>query len=175
MSIEIDVNVAADAWESFDGLEKLTHDCVEASLSESGATLAEGCEISVTCCDDAEIQELNAEWRGKDKPTNVLSFPTPGPLSARPLLGDIIIAFETVAREAEEQDKTLHEHTAHMVIHGFLHLIGYDHETAAEADEMESLERRIASRLGLRDPYAGEAAGEEDEAGELNEGHVDTI
>jgi probable rRNA maturation factor len=175
MSVEVDIIISAEAWQGFDGLEKLTHDGVEACLAESGASLVEGCEISVTFCDDAEIRELNAEWRGKDKPTNVLSFPTPGPLSARPLLGDIVIAYETVAREAEEQEKTLPEHTSHMVVHGFLHLIGYDHETAAEAEEMESLERRIASRLGLRDPYAGDAAGEEDETGELNEGHVDTI
>ncbi len=174
MSVEIDINVAAVAWDGLDELEALTRDSIAASLAESGARLVDGCEISVTFCDDAEIQELNAEWRGKDKPTNVLSFPTPGPLAARPLLGDVIIAYETVAREAVEQEKTLRDHTAHMVIHGFLHLIGYDHETAAEAEEMESLERRIASRLGLRDPYAGEAAGEE-EASELNEGHVDTI
>jgi len=174
MSVEIDINVAAVAWDGLDGLEALTRDSIAASLAESGARLVDGCEISVTFCDDAEIQELNAAWRGKDKPTNVLSFPTPGPLAARPLLGDVIIAYETVAREAVEQEKTLRDHTAHMVIHGFLHLIGYDHETAAEAEEMESLERRIASRLGLRDPYAGEAAGEE-EASELNEGHVDTI
>jgi probable rRNA maturation factor len=175
MSVEIDIIVSAEAWESFDGLDKLTRDCVEASLAASGAALVEGCEISVTFCDDAEIRALNAEWRGKDKPTNVLSFPTPGPLPARPLLGDIVIAYETVAREAGEQEKTLREHTSHMVIHGFLHLIGYDHETAGEAEEMEGLERRIASRLGLRDPYAGEAAGEEDGPGELNERHVDTI
>lgn len=174
MTIEIDINLVAQAWESLDGLEPLTQDCVAASLAETGARLVEGCEVSVTFCDDAEIRELNAQWRDKDKPTNVLSFPTPGPLAARPLLGDIVIAYETVAREAVEQEKTLREHTAHMVIHGFLHLIGYDHETAAEAEEMESLERRIASRLGLRDPYAGED-GAEDEAGGLNEGHVDTI
>jgi len=175
MSVDIDLILSAPEWENFEGLETLTRQCVDASLAESGARLVEGCEMSVTFCDDAEIQELNAEWRGKDKPTNVLSFPTPGKLAARPLLGDIVIAYETVAREAAEQEKTLREHTAHMVIHGFLHLIGYDHETAAEAEEMEGLERRIASRLGLRDPYAGEAADDKDEAGELNEGHVDTL
>jgi probable rRNA maturation factor len=171
MSVDIDINLSAAEWETLDGLEALVRRCVNASLAETGAKLVDGCELSVTFCDDAEIRELNAEWRGKDKPTNVLSFPTPGKLAARPLLGDIVIAYETVAREAAEQDKTLSEHTAHMVIHGFLHLIGYDHETAAEADEMEGLERRIASRLGLRAPYAEG----EDEAGELNEGHVDTI
>lgn len=164
MSLEVDINLAAGDWDSFDGLETLTRACVAASLAESGAALIEGCEVSVTFCDDAEIQALNAQWRGKDKPTNVLSFPTPGALSARPLLGDIVIAYETVSREAQEQEKTLRSHTAHMVIHGFLHLIGYDHETAAEAEEMEGLERRIASRLGLRDPYAGESADDRQQA-----------
>jgi probable rRNA maturation factor len=163
MSVDIDVIVSAESWDALAGLEKLTRDAVDASLSESGAGLVEGCEMSVTYCDDAEIRALNAQWRGKDAPTNVLSFPTPGPLAARPLLGDIVVAYETVAREAAEQDKSLRDHTVHMVVHGFLHLIGYDHETAAEAEEMEGLERRIASRLGLRDPYAGEAADEADE------------
>jgi len=172
MSVEIDILISAPAWESFVGLESLTQDCVRASLAASGARLTPGCELSVNFCDDAEIQELNAEWRDKDKPTNVLSFPTPGRLEARPLLGDIVIAYETVAREAEEQAKTLREHTAHMVIHGFLHLIGYDHETSADAETMEALERRIASELGLRDPYA---PGEDDDAEQLNKTHVDTI
>jgi probable rRNA maturation factor len=174
MSVEIDINVAAEDWDRLEGLEALTHDSVTACLAESGVRLIEGCELSVTFCDDPEIRELNAQWRDKDKATNVLSFPTPGPLEARPLLGDIVIAYETVVREAAEQEKTLRDHTAHMIIHGFLHLIGYDHETAAEAEAMEGLERRIASRLGLRDPYAGETA-DGDEAGELNEGHVDKI
>ena len=96
---------------------------------------------SVTFCDDAEIRGLNAQWRGKDSATNVLSFPTPGATENKPLLGDIIIAYETVVREAQEQDKTLHAHVTHMIMHGFLHLIGYDHESAAEAEEMETLER----------------------------------
>jgi probable rRNA maturation factor len=175
MSVDIDIVVAAPAWEGCEGLEALARDCVAASLAESGAKVVGGCEVCVTFCDDAEIRALNAKWRGKDKATNVLSFPTPGPLSARPLLGDIVIAHETVSREAVEQAKTLREHTSHMVIHGFLHLIGYDHETPAEAETMEGLEKRIASRLGLPDPYAGDATGDEAEAGELNEGHVDTI
>lgn len=174
MTIDIEIIVSAERWQSLDNLEELTRACVEASLAESGKTLLPGCELGVTFCDDAQIRALNAEWRDKDKPTNVLSFPTPGPLSARPLLGDVVVAHETVAREAVEQEKTFREHSAHMVIHGFLHLIGYDHETAAEAEEMEGLERRIASRLGLRDPYAGEGAGD-DEAGELTRNHVDTV
>ncbi|MGJ0503843.1 MAG: rRNA maturation RNase YbeY [Methylocystis sp.] len=157
--MEIDVNVAAPAWRRVDGLEDLAKECVRQSLAESGAAIAPECEISVTFCDDAAIRTLNAEWRGKDQPTNVLSFPTPGPLGRKPLLGDVIIAYETVAREAEEQRKPVRAHVAHMVAHGFLHLIGYDHETAAEAERMEALERKIATALGFPDPYADEADG----------------
>ena len=121
----------------------------------AGARLAKDCELCIVFCDDAEIRGLNATWRGQDKPTNVLSFPTPGALATKPLLGDIVIAFETVAREAREQDKSLADHASHMIIHGFLHLIGYDHETPAEAEAMEALERRVAETLGIRDPYDG--------------------
>ncbi|MGD9542755.1 MAG: rRNA maturation RNase YbeY [Methylocystis sp.] len=155
----IDVNVAAPAWRQVADLEDLAEACARQSLAESGAVLAPECELSVTFCDDAAIRKLNADWRDKDQPTNVLSFPTPGPLGGKPLLGDIIVAYETVAREAEEQAKPLRAHTAHMIAHGFLHLIGYDHETAAEAERMEALERRIATALGLPDPYAEDADG----------------
>lgn len=157
--LEIDVNVAAPAWEAVEGLEALTRDCLLKSLAISGAALAPTCEISVTFCDDATIRALNAQWRGKDQPTNVLSFPMPGALQAKSLLGDVIVAYETVAREAAEQGKALRNHAAHMVVHGFLHLIGYDHETAAEAEGMEALERKIAAALGFPDPYADDADG----------------
>ncbi len=159
MSLQIDINVAAPAWEAVAGLEALTRDCLRQSLAASGAALAPDCEISVTFCDDAAIRALNAQWRGKDQPTNVLSFPTPGALAAKPLLGDVVVAYETVAREAGEQGKALRDHAAHMVAHGFLHLIGYDHETAAEAEAMEALERKIAAALGFPDPYAETADG----------------
>jgi probable rRNA maturation factor len=157
--LEIDINVAAPAWRRVADLEELAKECVRQSLAASGAALAPECEISVTFCDDATIGKLNAEWRGKDQPTNVLSFPTPGAIERKPLLGDVIIAYETVAREAEEQGKLLRAHAAHMVAHGFLHLIGYDHETAAEAERMEALERKIATALGFPDPYADDADG----------------
>lgn len=172
MSPEIDILVTSDDWDSVDDLDPLTRRCIAASIAESGARLQDQCEISVTFCADAEIRDLNARWRGKNAATNVLSFPTPGAVDAKPLLGDIVVAFETVAREAREQDKTLQAHVTHMIMHGFLHLIGYDHESADEAEEMETLERRIAASLGLRDPYApaGDAA-----ADQLNKAHVNTI
>jgi len=153
------VIVAAPAWRQVANLEELAQDCVHQSLAVSGATLAKECELSVTFSDDAAIQALNAAWRGKDQPTNVLSFPTPGAVERKPLLGDVIIAYETVAKEAQEQGKPLRAHAAHMVAHGFLHLIGYDHETADEAERMEALERKIALALGFPDPYAEDAEG----------------
>jgi probable rRNA maturation factor len=99
---------------------------------------------------DAAMRKLNAEWRGKDKPTNVLSFPA----ARGPLLGDIALAAETVAREARLADKPLEDHIAHLIIHGFLHLLGYDHEVERQAEEMEALERSALSRMGIADPYA---------------------
>lgn len=121
-------------------------------------------EVSLLFTDDAEQRGLNRDWRRKDKPTNVLSFPNmdeeawqaaPG----RPqLLGDVVLARETVTREAAEQGKTLADHAVHLVVHGTLHLLGYDHEEAAEAVEMEDLERAILAELGVADPYAGEAS-----------------
>jgi len=154
MSLVVDVNVEDDGWTALADLEALTQRAADASLRGAGATLAKDCEVCVSFVDDATIRGLNAQWRGQDKPTNVLSFPTPGDLSKKPMLGDIIIACETTAREAREQDKTLADHTTHLVVHGFLHLLGHDHETPQEAEAMEALEREIAAALGLADPYA---------------------
>ena len=154
MTIEIDIIVAADAWDAVDDLDPLTRICVDVAIAETGVRLMESCELSLNFCDDAEIRTLNARWRGKDTPTNVLSFPTPGAPGEKALLGDIVIAFGTVAREAREQEKSIEDHLRHMIIHGFLHLLGYDHESREEAEEMEALERRIAGLLGMKDPYA---------------------
>jgi probable rRNA maturation factor len=101
------------------------------------------------------VQALNRDWRGIDKPTNVLSFPAPEPAAGirpRPL-GDIAIAYETTRREAESESKPFAHHLSHLAVHGFLHLIGYDHETDDEAETMENLEREILSQLGVPDPY----------------------
>ena len=157
----IDIIVDAPDWKRIADLENLATRAVRASCSASGAKLARGGEVAITFCDDAAIRTLNAEWRKRDAATNVLSFPTPGRPEEKLLLGDVVIAYETVAREALEQGKKFEDHTSHMIIHGFLHLIGYDHETPEEADVMEALERRIAMALGASDPY-------EQETGELS-------
>lgn len=116
-------------------------------------------EISLVFTDDESIRQINAEWRQKDKPTNVLSFPAyplePGGKPG-PMLGDIVIAHETVAREAVDLDKDFDDHLMHLMVHGFLHLFGYDHLETEEAEEMEALETRILATLGLSDPYAGQ-------------------
>ncbi len=106
--------------------------------------------FSVLLADDAALQALNRQWRGKDKPTNVLSFPAPDGAGT---LGDIAIAYETVAREAHEQGKTIADHATHLLVHGLLHLLGYDHEADSDAAEMEGLERDILARLDVSDPY----------------------
>ena len=110
----------------------------------------EGAEVSILFTDDAAMKRLNAEYCGKDRPTNVLSFPQ----GAGPLLGDIVLAAETVGREAALAEKPLTHHIAHLLIHGFFHLIGYDHDADEDAEAMEELERAALSRLGIPDPYA---------------------
>lgn len=116
-------------------------------------------EVAVMLADDARIKALNAAWRGLDKPTNVLSFPAavtglPGPEGGSSPLGDIAIAYETVAAEALAAGKPFLHHLMHLAIHGFLHLRGHDHETDAEAETMEDLERDILRGLDVSDPYA---------------------
>jgi probable rRNA maturation factor len=106
--------------------------------------------------DDATLRALNARWRGVDAPTNVLSFPAAAPslVAIAPMLGDIVLAFETAEREAAIESKSLLGHAVHLVVHGFLHLLGFDHQVAAEADRMEALETIVLARLGIADPYA---------------------
>ncbi|KAB0548362.1 rRNA maturation RNase YbeY [Pseudomonas argentinensis] len=115
-------------------------------------------ELTIRLVDEAEGRELNRTWRGKDYATNVLSFPAdvPDELLDIPLLGDLVICVPVVEREAVEQGKTLDAHWAHLVIHGCLHLLGYDHIDDEEAEEMESLERILLAELGHPDPYAGD-------------------
>jgi probable rRNA maturation factor len=152
----LDVIVEAPQWETTLGAEAT----VRGALTE--AAIATGMDfkdrtLAVLLTDDAAIRRLNAQWRGIDKPTNVLSFP-PAPSLAEEFgavksLGDIAIAYETTAREAAEEHKLLDHHLAHLAVHGFLHLLGYDHDTESAATTMEQFERVILARLGVPDPY----------------------
>jgi probable rRNA maturation factor len=126
----------------------------------TGAPRLGSAELSLVLTDDRRLRALNRRWRGHDKPTNVLSFPTAGarrqfvPAAGQPrLLGDVVVGFGVAAAEAETEGKQLPDHLAHLVVHGVLHLLGYDHARAGQARRMESLERRILAGLGVADPY----------------------
>ncbi len=153
MSLAIETRIDCARWSALEGLDFLIAASLQAALEESGDDLPEGAVVSLLFCDDLAIRELNRQFRGKDKPTNVLSFPGPGPVETAHFLGDIAIAYETVAREAQEQGKSLEQHCRHMIVHGFLHLLGYDHEEDEEAEAMEAMEIRILRRTGVDDPY----------------------
>jgi probable rRNA maturation factor len=129
-----------------------------AARAALAATLGEGAPVGLALAlgDDALLRRLNRTYRGRDKPTNVLSFPqsgAPGPLAARRFLGDVAVARETLLAEAAAEGKSAAHHLSHLIVHGVLHLLGYDHRRAAEARRMEALERRILAGLGIPDPY----------------------
>ncbi|ODT69441.1 MAG: rRNA maturation RNase YbeY [Pelagibacterium sp. SCN 63-23] len=151
--IEIAVIRNAEGWpEHFDALAEKA---VLAALAGAKARVRGAAEISVLLTDDAEQRELNAQWRGKDSATNVLSFPQIEPFGpVRGLLGDITLARETLEHEATDLGKSLDDHFTHLMVHGFLHILGYDHIDEAEALQMEGLETQILAGLGIDDPYA---------------------
>ena len=153
--IEVDSDVSEE-WDSRIDWSALAEEAVLRAIEQSRhAALAErDCEVSVKFTSDAEVRALNAEWRGKDKATNVLSFPMSEDPASAPMLGDIVLAQGVCAREAREKGIGVEAHAAHLVVHGMLHLLGYDHETSDEdADEMEEAERQALASIGIADPY----------------------
>jgi probable rRNA maturation factor len=159
MPHEIDLAVEDARWETeIPGLEALVARAVEAGLAIAPEKPDGPVAVSVLLTDDAAVQDLNRTWRGKDKPTNVLSFPAaPQPRhdEAATPLGDVVLAYETLVRESAEQSKPLQNHLAHLLVHGTLHCLGQDHEIGeAEADAMEALEVAALATLGIPDPYA---------------------
>jgi probable rRNA maturation factor len=164
--IALDISVEAPGWEALPDLEELCRQAVTAALTEAGADVeaGDGVMLSLLFTDDTAIARLNRDWRGKDQPTNVLSFPAaPGinPLGPEPL-GDIALAWETCAREAAEEGKTIAAHVAHLVVHGVLHCLGDDHEEDAQAEAMEAREVAALARMGIADPYMERASGRDD-------------
>lgn len=154
---EIDITIDLDKWPNE---EQLTH--LIAKSVESVAIVAElkwpnGAELSLLFTDDAKMSGINAEWRDKNQPTNVLSFPGSdieiGEQSDF-MIGDLVFAYETVSREAIEQEKRFDDHLVHLIIHGFLHLFGYDHIEDEEAEQMEAIEIASLTKIGINDPYA---------------------
>ena len=147
MTLTIDITATA-AWEkAMPRLPALTRKVLHAALPKKFA--AHTCEVSILFTTDAKIRQLNRDWRGKDKPTNVLSFP----LSPPQHLGDIVLALQTIRREATNENKTLDAHVAHLLVHGLLHLLGYDHETEADHAKMMRKEIAILRDLGYQNPY----------------------
>lgn len=154
--MKVSVDVEDSSWQALPELEALTREAVVAALSEELPQQIP-VEVALLFTGDAAIAEINSEWRGQNKPTNVLSFPAPEDMPLpegenRPL-GDIVLAFGVISREAREQGKSLRDHTAHLIVHGVLHLLGYDHETDAEAEDMEHREVQILKGMGISDPY----------------------
>src|SRR5450631_3097388 len=170
-----EVLVVADCWQTEPDAEAVIHRAIataaetvnagpsaspDTSLNKRLITNLGEAELAVMLTDDAGIRTLNNNWRGVDKPTNVLSFPAlqptgrGGPDDAPPMLGDIAIAYETTRKEADDEQKPFDHHLSHLAVHGFLHLIGYDHENDDDAEAMETLEQEILAQLGIPDPYA---------------------
>ena len=151
--LAVEISRHDDHWP--EGLEPRAEAAVREALRRSGAKIAGVAELSIVLTDDAEQQQLNASWRGIDKPTNVLSFPQIEPFApVAGLLGDVVLARETLEREAAEQGVSFADHFTHLVVHGFLHILGYDHLADDEALAMERLETQILGALGIADPYA---------------------
>ena len=154
-----EVLVVAECWQTEPDAEAIIHRAVAAAAEIVNAGLGET-ELAVMLTDDAGIRTLNSNWRGIDKPTNVLSFPAlpptgpGGPDDAPRMLGDIAIAYETTRKEADDEQMPFDHHLSHLAVHGFLHLIGYDHEKDDDAETMESLEAEILAQLGIPDPFA---------------------
>lgn len=147
----VEIDVQSPLWDAQPEAEQT----VRAAIAAAAALSTSGSEVSILLTDDSAVRVLNNEWRGIDKPTNVLSFPAPATLAkgAAGILGDIVIAYETLMRECADDDRDFLDHLAHLTIHGYLHLVGYDHQDDAQANEMEALESKIMTRMQLPDPW----------------------
>ncbi|WP_208434975.1 rRNA maturation RNase YbeY [Bartonella phoceensis] len=153
--ITIDITIGSSGWDDEKTLYNITEKVLTTTMHHLSLENIVS-EISLLFTDDEHMAQINAQWRGKNKPTNVLSFPAfPLKIGQDPelMLGDIVIARETVLFEAKREGKLFQDHLTHMIVHGVLHLLGYNHETDGEAHQMEKLEREILQKLSIKDPY----------------------
>ncbi|MBB1271544.1 MULTISPECIES: rRNA maturation RNase YbeY [Psychromonas] len=156
MELYVDLQLASENQQALPDLAQLEK-WISATILAASDIIRDDAELTVRIVDSEESQQLNHQYREKDKPTNVLSFPFQNPPGITlPLLGDLVICKQVVEKEAAEQQKTLVSHWAHMLIHGTLHLLGYDHIDDDEAEEMESIETKLMIELGFGDPYLSE-------------------
>lgn len=165
--LDVDCDIVAGDWDEGFDWDGLAQEAIAAALQGAGFPGVAGgegahVEVSVRLSDDEEVQRLNRDYRGKDKPTNILSFPMLEPEQVAAtlqqddmdlLLGDMALAFETTSREADEKGITLAAHVSHLLVHGTLHLLGHDHQDDQTADAMEALETRILAGIGISNPY----------------------
>jgi probable rRNA maturation factor len=149
-ALNIDVVVESKLWNRKKGVKSTAR---RAIVKAAGVLSTPSSELAIVLTDDSTIRLLNRDWRGVDAPTDVLSFPANRAGGAPPFIGDIVLAYETITREARAEHKPFAHHTAHLAVHGFLHLLGYDHVRKKDAEEMEQLERDILRRLRIPDPY----------------------
>lgn len=145
----IDIQVQSPLWQAEPDAEQTVRDAIAAAATMLSTRNG---ELGIVLTDDSSVRALNRQWRGIDKPTNVLSFPV-NSLVGPAMFGDIVIAYETLRKECDDEDKEFLHHLAHLTVHGFLHLVGYDHQVDAEAEAMEGLESKIMTRLKMPDPY----------------------
>jgi probable rRNA maturation factor len=155
-AVTVDIQVDSPLWDARPEAEATVRAAIAATATALSTSAG---EVSILLTDDSAVRVLNREWRGLDKPTNVLSFPAPkipamaGVAAGLPTLGDIVIAYETLQRECQDEDREFLHHLTHLTVHGFLHLIGYDHQTDTQADEMEAIESKIMIAMNLPDPW----------------------
>ncbi|HEY7747777.1 MAG TPA: rRNA maturation RNase YbeY [Aestuariivirgaceae bacterium] len=149
--MSISVTIDRNVWKRSPPVTRLARSAARAALKVANIDSSE-CDLAVIFADDATVAELNRKWRGKAKPTNVLSFPASQRAGGR-FLGDVLLAAGVIEREAEDEGKPLLNHAAHLIVHGVLHLLGYDHGKASAARRMRQMEVRALKSLGMDDPY----------------------
>jgi probable rRNA maturation factor len=153
-TLEVEVVHQDTAWADAGLGDAMLARAARAAFDAASPRCGRAYHVAVALINDAGMRVLNRTWRGKDAPTNVLSFPADDPINEPDFVGDVVLAYETAHKEAREQDLPLADHVSHLVVHGVLHLLGFDHGDDAEAERMEDLERRALASLGIADPYA---------------------